>query len=202
MGFIDEPNRKVRAMKKRKEYLTVAEFAAAAGVSKQYIYKQLNQKSTKLNNYCSTIGNKKMIEKSALSDIFGVEDFNQVEQQLNNNLDGAAYDDTLLQSLIEQLAEKDRQLKEKDKQIEQLLKLHDQQQQLTLQSQNLLAASPSSKEDDKFDGELTEEERAEAEAFFQKVNEAAQKKEKELEELRAFKREHGQKRKIFTKFFK
>lgn len=198
-------------MKKRKEYLTVAEFADAAGVSKQYIYKQLNQKSTKLNNYCSTIGNKKMIEKSALSDIFGVEDFNQVEQQLNNkvetkvNLDDGAYDDTLIQALKEQLKEKDRQLAEKDKQIEQLLKLNDQQQQLTLQAQTLLISSSNTVETDKdsdYDGTLTPKEQANAEDFFQIAKEKSIQKEKELEELRAFKREHEQKRNIFTKFFK
>lgn len=195
---------------KSKEYLTVAEFAAAAGVSKQAVYQRMKGS---LKPFVQVVKGQKFIHISALNDIFKNSDNKDFQSALNKgetkvNLAGAAYDDTLIQALKEQLAEKDRQLKEKDKQIEQLLKLNDQQQQLTLQSQNLLLASSLSskednaKEDDKFDGELTEEEKAEAEAFFQKVNEAAQKKEKELEELRAFKREHQQKRNIFTKFFK
>ena len=45
------------------EYLTVKEFAAAAGVSQQYIYKILN---TILKPYTKTINKRKMIDKEGL----------------------------------------------------------------------------------------------------------------------------------------
>ena len=95
-----------------KEYLTVAEFADAVGISKQAVYKQLNNQ---LKGRFKLVGKRKMIEKSATALFLKNEDnqsFNQLLNQLNNQLN--------------------EQLKEKDAQIAQLQKLLDQEQQLTL----------------------------------------------------------------------
>ena len=90
------------------EYLTVAEFADAVGISKQAVYKQLNNQ---LKGRFKLVGKRKMIEKSATALFLKNED-NQNFNQLNNQLN--------------------EQLKEKDAQIAQLQKLLDQEQQLTL----------------------------------------------------------------------
>ena len=101
-----------------KVYLSIKEFAAAAGVSQQAIYKQLNNK---LKPYLKVVENKKMLDKSAL-ELFKKEEVNNpVEQQLNNKL---------IDMLQTELDEKGQQLREKDKQIAELQKLLDQSQKL------------------------------------------------------------------------
>ena len=49
--------------------LTIQEFAELAGVSKQTVYKQLNNR---LNPYCQLVDNRKMLKSSALLEIYGV----------------------------------------------------------------------------------------------------------------------------------
>ena len=111
-----------------KEYLSIKEFAAAVGVSPQYVYNQLNKK---LKNYCVVVDKKKMLEKSALA-LFEKKEkddnIQQVEQQLNNKL---------IESLEKQIEVDLQQLQEKDKQIamlqqnlEQCQKLLDKEQYL------------------------------------------------------------------------
>ena len=65
-----------------KEYLTVAEFADAVGISKQAVYKQLNNQ---LKGRFKLVGKRKMIEKSATALFLKNED-NQSFNQLNNQL--------------------------------------------------------------------------------------------------------------------
>ena len=114
----------------------------------------------------------------------------------------ADLNDYLLQSLMEQLKEKDRQLAEKDKQIAQLLKLNDQQQQLTLQAQNLLdrPSSTGNEEDisddshidyDNYDDlGLTEEDYKRIDERYQQAYEKRLNLEREVEELRQYKAQH------------
>lgn len=68
------------------EYLTVADFAERAGVTKQAVYKRLNNQ---LNKYVIEQNGRKLIKSSALNDLYS--DVSQVksqpvEQQLNNQL--------------------------------------------------------------------------------------------------------------------
>lgn len=68
------------------EYLTVAEFAERAGVTKQAVYKRLNNQ---LQKYVIEQNGKKLIKSSALNDLYS--DVSQaksqpVEQPLNNQL--------------------------------------------------------------------------------------------------------------------
>lgn len=97
-----------------KEYLSIKDFAAAAGVSQQAIYKQLNNK---LKNYLKVVDDKKMLEKSALSLFKKKDESTDTQQQL-------------LKMLQTELNEKSQQLNEKDKQIAELQKLLDQAQKL------------------------------------------------------------------------
>lgn len=98
------------------DYITIKEFAAAAGISQQAVYKQLKNK---LKPYLKTVEGKKMLEKSALSLFEKKSDSTDVQQQLLN----------LLQT---ELHEKNKQLEEKDRQIAELQRLLDQQQKLNL----------------------------------------------------------------------
>ena len=52
------------------QYLTVKDFAQAAGVSRQTIYKQM--KGGRLSGYVQTVGSQTMIQAEALT-LYGVE---------------------------------------------------------------------------------------------------------------------------------
>lgn len=189
----------------KKEYLTVAEFAAAAGVSKQAVYQRL--KGT-LKPFVKVEQGQKVIDISALNFISENSDSKGFDSRLNNGVESTPHRDTadqndyLLQSLMEQLKEKDRQLAEKDKQISQLLKLNDQQQQLTLQAQNLLDIPSSTvNEEDIFDDShidydnyddlgLTEEDYKRIDERYQQAYEKRLNLEREVEELRQYKAQH------------
>lgn len=55
-------------MDENRQYLTVKQFAKAAGVSDKAIYKQL---STRLKKYTTTVDGKKLLDISALSEVYG-----------------------------------------------------------------------------------------------------------------------------------
>ena len=59
---------KVERMEKN-DLLTIKEFAELAGVTRQTVYKQLNNR---LNPYCQLVDNKKMLELRALEEVYGV----------------------------------------------------------------------------------------------------------------------------------
>ena len=56
---------KVERMEKN-DLLTIKEFAELAGVTRQTVYKQLNNR---LNPYCQLVDNKKMLELRALEEV-------------------------------------------------------------------------------------------------------------------------------------
>ena len=116
----------------KNEYISIKDFAAAVGVSQQYIYKQLNNK---LKDYVELVENKKMLKKSAL-ELFNKNDnstkveqhFNQVEQPVEQHFSKVEQQiiDMLQQNLEllrKELEEKGQQLKEKDKHIAELTEL-------------------------------------------------------------------------------
>lgn len=135
----------------KEEYISIAEFAKRAGVSKQAIYKRL---STDLSTELKEVENQKMLKVSALSR-FGVnqveQPFNQVDQPVDSLSKG------IIDLLREELEAKNKQLEAKDKQIEQMQRLIDQQQQLHAAS---LKALPS--------GSMQQREEQSAEAAAQK----------------------------------
>lgn len=100
----------------KKGYITISEYAEIKGISKQAVYKQLNNK---LNNFVSTIGKVKYISITALSEEEQQQlnnKLNEVEQQLNNDIQ-------LL--LEEQIAEKDKTIERLLGQIESLQRQND-----------------------------------------------------------------------------
>lgn len=55
------------------EYLSIAEFAGQAKVSKQAIYKQINNKNSQIAPYVLRDGKKTLIKSTALKELYGVD---------------------------------------------------------------------------------------------------------------------------------
>ena len=125
-------------MDTKMDLMTIKEFAAAAGVTQQAIYKQVGNK---LQNYVVQVDNRKMLKVQALKEVYGIEveeytstvkqkvgnDFNQVEQPSETQ-----ENDKIVDILEKELQEKNQQIADLPRQIESLTKLVDQQQQLSL----------------------------------------------------------------------
>jgi len=112
----------------KNEFLTVQQFADAAGVSKQAIYKAMNGK---LQPYVQLVDNQKLLPRKALLEFYSkkVDQLQaSVQPQGNSPLDATiAILRDELKAKNEQLAQKDQQIKEltdllaaKDRQIENL----------------------------------------------------------------------------------
>ncbi|MBO5949079.1 hypothetical protein J6Q66_09635 [bacterium] len=115
-----------------KQYLSVSEFAALKGISKQAVYQQLNKN---LKEFVKLENGKKVISIKALSesDLKRLEqpleqEFKQVEQPLEQDF------------FILQIAEKDKQIESLLKQIDSLQEQNSKLTDLLHNSQVLLAA--------------------------------------------------------------
>ena len=118
----------------KKEFLTVAEYAEIKGISKQAVYKQLNNQ---LKPFVEVVERKKCIKIEALNEVEKEQfnrveqPFNQVEQQFNN----------LFQPLFEkQIEEKDKTIQSLLRQIENLQEQNSRLTELLHNSQYLIAA--------------------------------------------------------------
>lgn len=117
------------------DYITVAEFAEKAGISKQRVYQLLNKR---LKAFVQVVDGKKMLDIKAL-DEFSVkggcsnfqEDCSRVEQEENTTLD-------LLKTTINMLQ---KQLEEKDRTIHELTEALKAEQIQTSQAQALHGGS-------------------------------------------------------------
>ena len=124
----------------KKEYYTVAEYAAAMGITKQAVYKQLNNK---LQPFVVLVDGKKCLVAAA----FG-EHKPKVEQRIEQHTTNFEQHTTNLEQPVEQQVDfLTNEICEKDKQIDSLLRQIEslQQQNTTLtdllrNSQVLLAA--------------------------------------------------------------
>lgn len=124
-------------MSQKKEYISIAEFAERAGVSKQAVYQRLNKS---LKAYLKVIDGKKSIDTRALEDLYGKGGCSSLEQVFQGKSQGVEQGNEeekegqlinkLIDILQEDLKSKDEQLNEKDRQIKELHNLLDQQQQL------------------------------------------------------------------------
>lgn len=116
----------------KEEYISISEFAKRAGVSRQFIYKEL---STKLSTYCKEVDNQKMLNIKAL-ELYSV---NQTVNQVVNE----ETDRDTMKDLIEILQEQQKVLKQeleiKNSQISDLSQANRQQLQLIDQQQKLQA---------------------------------------------------------------
>lgn len=103
-----EINEKYRRFKHRKvgsidmtdEWISVKEFAERAGISVQAVYKQLNKR---LKPYLIVMNGTKMLNIKALEEVYGKTEDEPIKPKV---------DERLLNQLIAQLEEKDRQINE------------------------------------------------------------------------------------------
>ena len=124
------------------QYLSIAEFAKQAGVTRQAVYKRL---STELTDYVKEVDGRKVINIKALS-LFGVE---PVDNELSTTLiDLAAHlqkqHDTLshLVDILEaELEIKNTQISDLNKRLEESSRKEENTQQLLNQQQQLNAAA-------------------------------------------------------------
>lgn len=124
-------------MSQDKEYISIAEFAERAGVSKQAVYQRLNKS---LKAYVKDVDGKKSIDIRALEDLYGKGGCSKLEQVFQGKIQGVEQGseeekegqliNKLIDTLQEELKIKDELLNEKDRQIKELHNLLDQQQQL------------------------------------------------------------------------
>lgn len=116
---------------KKDRYISIADFAKEAGVSKQAVYSRM--KSQDLNKLVKLENGKKLINTKAL-ELFNKSSFNQVEQGLEST------EREYIESLKKQIEELQR-----DKQ--ELYRLLDQQQQLTAQANATIKQLQAPKEE-------------------------------------------------------
>lgn len=123
---------------KKDKYISIADFAKEAGVTKQAVYSR--QKSQDLNKFIKLENGKKLINTKALelfnksSSQSSFNQFNQVEQDLEST------EREYIKSLKKQIEELQR-----DKQ--ELYRLLDQQQQLTAQANATIKLLQAPKEE-------------------------------------------------------
>jgi len=115
----------------KEEYLTIAEFAKRAGVSRQTIYNRLD---TDLTDFTKLSNGRKLVSSKALR-LFGVEEFDNSVKHTFTDL--AAYFDKqnetlsrLVDTLEEELAIKNQQIKESSDRQRELSIMLNQQQKL------------------------------------------------------------------------
>lgn len=116
---------------KKDRYISIANFAKEAGVTKQAVYSRL--KSRDLNKLVKLENGKKLINTKAL-ELFNKSSFNQVEQGLEST------EREYIEFLKKQIEELQR-----DKQ--ELYRLLDQQQQLTAQANATIKKLQAPKEE-------------------------------------------------------
>lgn len=128
-----------------KDYIEIKQFAEIAGVSVQSIYKRLKKQNNPLQPYFKEVDGKKFLRRSALKNVYGIEDYEagyedhraplQFSTETDKPIHEAAAEkkespasepkekkdptERLLDLLEQQLKEKDQQLQEKDKQIKE-----------------------------------------------------------------------------------
>lgn len=111
-----------------KDYMTIAEFADAAGVSRQAIYKRL---STDLQPFVKVDNGKKYLNSKAL------QLFNSTAVESSDN----SVTDQLISILRDELKEKDHQIELLSEQITKAHTLVDQEQKLHAHSKALLTGN-------------------------------------------------------------
>ena len=122
---------------KKDKYISIADFAKQAGVSKQAVYSRT--KSQDLNKFIKLENGKKLINTKAL-ELFNKSSsqssFNQVEQPKPQEQEKDSID-KVLEVLARQLEEKDRQIEQLNKHLEGAYKVIEQQSILLDQQQKL-----------------------------------------------------------------
>lgn len=130
-----------KQMSEKQEYMTIKEFAAAAGVTEQAVYKQLNNK---LSTYSTMLNGKKVLKIEALKEYKSKEVETELTQKLNETeAEVNRLKEQLQQQKVDELSravnELKEQLKAKDQQIGSLHDLLKESQEALSRQQQLAA---------------------------------------------------------------
>lgn len=125
------------------EYLTIAEFAERAGVSKQAVYQRLNKG---LKEYSRVVDGVKMLDLRALEELYGKELEQGIEQEIDKDSKvNSQENQDVIKALLEQLNVKDRQiadlnerLADEQKRLEEEQKSHGRTQMMLVKREQQL----------------------------------------------------------------
>lgn len=115
------------------EYIPISEFAARAGVSRQTIYKQVDNR---LTAYCKTVNGKKVLSTKAL-ELFSVNK-NSTTVNLTDNQFTSQNLTATIELLQKQLEIKDKQIQDLSNRLEQALNNQSQSNFITASQTSLL----------------------------------------------------------------
>lgn len=130
------------------EYLTVADFAKRAGVTKQAVYKQLNNR---LSKYVIEENGRKLIKSTALNDLYS--DVSQaksqpVEQPLNNQLIEIIQENQrIITALMNEKASMQMQLTQAEHKLQLLEQVKEEDQQKDAKIEDLEELNSKLKEE-------------------------------------------------------
>ena len=120
------------------EYISIKEFAKLTGVSTQAVYKQI---PTKLATYSTKIGNRWMIDKSAIETVYHNDEVQTNCNQVANDKQPVATPDITLEyieTLKNELNEKNEIIRKFQEETTELRKLLEHEQELRLKQMNQL----------------------------------------------------------------
>jgi len=110
-----------RITKASKDYLSVKDFAEKVGKSDQAIYKRI-EKNPDFRSYTAVVNGKKMIHKSAIKDVYGIEPDPEDIEKATQPEDNQQLE--IINLLKEQLKEKDKQIADLTEALINEQKLH------------------------------------------------------------------------------
>lgn len=120
----------------KREYITIAEFAEKAGVSKQAIYQRLNKG---LKEYFKVIDGVKMLNISALEELYGKEPEQGIEQEIDKDSKvNSQENQDVIKALLEQLRAKDQQIADLNERLADEQKSHGRTQMLLVEKEHQL----------------------------------------------------------------
>lgn len=99
------------------EYISVKEFAKRAGVSVQSLYKRLNGLNNPLNQYIKLVDNQKMLNISALEEVYGIEVEQPIQPNHSTYSTSAQENETVIDILLKQSEMLKKELEMKNEQI-------------------------------------------------------------------------------------
>lgn len=133
------------------QYLSVKEFAQAAGVSVQAVYKRL---SKDLKPFVNEVDGRKVIDKCALKEVYG-KDQEEPEEKVDNDL---------INILMDQINLLTNELNQKNSEINELHRLLENEQKL-----RLVDKSVSEPEEVESDQEENPEERESKKSWWKRI---------------------------------
>lgn len=135
------------------KFISVKEFAKLAGVSSQSVYKKLNNK---LQTYSTVVDNKKVIDTTALWEVYGIEEFNPNSTKFATNstndstkverVESNSLNQELIQMLRKELEEKNKQIERLQQSLDNEQRLHAMEKQKVLELQGQVAEQQEKKE--------------------------------------------------------